>query len=592
MLLELVPTISWSTSIALIAAASLFAGVSVWALVASRRRSAGDHPDAFRAMVEQSPEMITRQTEDGVFLFVSRASEDLLGYSSQELLGRSIFDFIHEEEVATVREYLSTVCRETFPWAFSYRAVRKDGRTIWVETNSMCEMQGDVQEIVGYSRDISDRKRVEDHIAYLAYHDELTGLPNRTLFQDRLTVALAHARRFSRLVAVIFIDLDHFKRINDTLGHSLGDQLLDTVASRLRETTRLSDTVARLGGDEFIVLLSEVAHEEDTARIAKKILDAMAQRFTLEGHHVYVSASMGIAVYPRDGEDSETLLKNADSAMYRAKNSGRNAYSFCTPESNAKFLERLTLENSLRRAFEREEFVVYYQPVISTRSRRPVEMEALIRWNDPDRGVVTPADFLTVAEDSRLMLPIGEWVLRSACRQAREWSDAGRPIRVAVNLSPRQFQAQDLEQVVERALADSSLDPSLLNLEVGEVVAGRDLVFAKQAIGRLKSLGVRIAIDDFGAGTASFGGLKQLAIDVVKIDSRFLRDRDLGRDAAILASVIGAAQALDVGVVGKSVESAAQFEFLQRHNCDEMQGYLFGPPVPPAAALRALMNDH
>lgn len=573
-----------------VAAVSLV-GASIWALRAPRFRGGGPRNESFRHIVEGSPDLIARLTESGIFLYVSAASEKVLLYRPEELVGRSIFDFILAEDAPSVREYLTTVCRESFPWPFSYRIRRKDGRTVWVETSSTCEQKDDLREVIAYSRDVTERKRVEDHISYLAYHDELTGLPNRTLFQDRLTVALAHARRFSRYVAVFFLDLDHFKRINDTLGHALGDQLLDAVASRLRESTRGSDTVARIGGDEFTILLSEVAHEEDTARIARKVLESLAQRFTLDGHHVYVSGSMGIAVYPRDGEDPETLLKNADSAMYRAKNSGRNGYSFCTPESNARFLERLTLENSLRRAFEREEFVVYYQPVMSMRSGRAVEMEALIRWNEPDRGVLSPADFLNVAEDSRLMLPIGEWVLRSACRQAREWADRGHGLRVAVNLSARQFQDPDLEKIVERAVSDAGLDPSLLHLEIAEDVAARDLPFARQTIGRLKTLGVRVAIDDFGAGTASFGELRQLPIDLVKIDSRSLRGNPGSRDAAILSSVIAAAQAFDLGIIGKAVESAAQYDFLQRHHCDEMQGFLFGPPLPPTAILQNT-TDH
>ncbi|HUP64550.1 MAG TPA: EAL domain-containing protein [Thermoanaerobaculia bacterium] len=580
---------AWPTSIVVVALAALtFAAISVWASRSSRRREGS--LELYRSIVEKSPDLISRLTESGTFRYLSVASESLLGYPAEELTGRSIFDIVASEDEASLREYLSTVCREPFPWAFNYRVERKDGRTIWVESNASCEDQNGSHEIIVYSRDVTERKRVEDHIAYLAYHDELTGLPNRTLFHDRLTIALAHARRYTRVVGVIFIDLDHFKRINDTLGHRHGDQLLDAVAQRLRECTRVSDTVARLGGDEFTVLLSEVAHEEDTARIARKVLEGLQQRFTIEGNHLFVSASMGIALFPRDGADAESLLKNADSAMYRAKNSGRNSYSFCTPESNARFLERLTLENSLRRAFEREEFVLYYQPVISTKSGRPVEMEALIRWNDPERGVVSPADFLTVAEDSRLMLPIGEWVLRSACRQARRWVDAGNPMRVAVNLSAQQLQAQDLEAVVGRAVSDGRIEPSLLHLEIAETVAAKDFEFTRDVLGRLKRLGIKVAIDDFGGGTSFFSELRELPIDLVKIDARGLRPKSHTRDAAILSSVISTARALDLGVIGKSVESAAQFEFLQQNHCDEMQGFLLGAPMPPPAS--ALRLDH
>ncbi|HEU5163612.1 MAG TPA: EAL domain-containing protein [Thermoanaerobaculia bacterium] len=582
----------WTIPLALALSALAFAAISLWALTASRRSARRPDDEELRAIVEGSPDLIARHSENGVFCFVSSAAESVFGFKGEELVGRSLLDLVVPDDRRAVREYLETVCRGSFPWPFTYRLTRKDGGIAWIETNASCRGVGSAREVISYSRDVTERKRVEDHIAYLAYHDELTGLPNRTLFNDRLTIALAQARRFGRRVALLFLDLDYFKRINDTLGHRVGDQLLEAVSTRLRDSIRLTDTVARLGGDEFTVLLSEVAHEEDTARIARKILDALSQRFTLEGHHVFVSASMGIAVFPNDGDEPELLLKNADSAMYRAKNSGRNTYSFCTPETNARFHERLTLENDLRRAFEREEFIVYYQPVISARSGKAVEMEALIRWNDPARGVVSPAQFLPVAEDSHLLLAIGEWVLRSACRQAKEWSEQGNPVRIGVNLSARQFHAPDLRKVVERALGDSALDPSALTLEVAEEIAARDLRFAREAVAGLRDLGVRVDLDDFGAGTSSFGGLKELAINGVKIDSRFPADPGRNRDAAILSSLIAAARALDLRVIGKSVESAAQYDFLRQNQCDEMQGFLFGAPMPPGAASRSLRIDH
>jgi diguanylate cyclase (GGDEF)-like protein/PAS domain S-box-containing protein len=580
--------LSTSISFAMAVSGLALAAISLWALAASRRsRREADH-GGLRAIVEGSPDAIARHSDAGVFRFVSAAASSVFGFAADDLVGRSLLEVVVPDDRRAVREYLETVCKGSFPWPFTYRVARKDGAIAWIETNASCRGE----EVISYSRDVTERKRVEDHIAYLAYHDELTGLPNRTLFNDRLTIALAQARRYGRNVALLFLDLDYFKRINDTLGHRVGDELLEAVATRLRESTRVADTVARLGGDEFTILLSEIAHEEDTARIARKILESLSQRFTLDGHHVYVSASMGIAMFPEDGEEPEQLIKNADSAMYRAKNSGRNTYSFCTPESNARFLERLALENDLRRAFEREEFVVYYQPVVSARSGRAVEMEALIRWNDPARGVVSPAQFLPVAEDSRLLLAIGEWVLRSACRQAKEWDSLGTPVRMGVNLSTRQFQAPDLRKVVERALSDASLDPAALTLEVAEDIAARDFRFARETLTSLRSLGVRVDLDDFGAGTSSFAGLRELPIDGVKIDSRFAADAARARDAAILSSVIAAARALDLRVIGKSVESAAQYDFLRQNHCDVMQGFLFGPPMPPSAAARSLRTEH
>jgi len=591
----LAESISFSgpTLLILLVSAAFFVGALFLAL---QRRGRGRPKEEalYREMVDRSSDLITRQTESGVYLFASPTSKRLLGYEPQELVGHSVFEIVHSDDIAAVREYLATVSREVFPHAFSYRLRHADGSHKWMETtSSRVESATGTAELLAYSRDIGERKQIEAHIEYAAYHDELTGLANRTLFKDRLTIALASARRFSRKMAVVFLDLDHFKRVNDTMGHRIGDLLLEETATRLHDCVRVTDTVARVGGDEFTILLSEIMQEDDAARVAGKILELLSNRFVLEGHHVYAGASIGIALYPQDGEDTETLLKNADSAMYRAKNSGRNCYKFATPGSNARLTERLTLENNLRRAFEREEFVVYYQPIFDVSSKRIVAMEALIRWDDPERGLLSPGEFLNVAEEARLMLPMGEWVMRSACRQARTWQDAGTPLRVSVNLSDRQFHHAELSATVERALSDASLDPRMLELEIPEISAAKDYAASTEATKVLRGLGVCLALDDFGLGNGSFGQIRKLAVDQVKLAPSLVGSVGHGSgDSAILSSVIAAARALDLSVVAKGVESQQQAELLRALQCDQMQGYLFGEPRPPDTVERTLRFDH
>jgi len=590
------PTINTPSIITLSIALLLFLIVCLLLMRESlANRALAESESKYRSIADRSSDLISRMKEDGTFVYVSPSARSVLGAEPGEIVGKQLMEMVHSDDLPSIREYLSTIARQPFPYGFSYRIRRADGRYDWVETTSYMEEWTSGREILSFSKDISDRKRIEEQIEYLAYHDEVTGLPNRALFNDRLTVALAQARRFNRIVSVMFLDLDHFKRINDTLGHRVGDLLLEGVGSRLRECVRMSDTVARIGGDEFTILLPELSHEEGAARVAQKILEHLSTRFTLEGHHVYCSASIGIAFLGKDGDDAEALLKNADSAMYRAKNSGRNQFMVCTPEGNARFLERLSLENNLRRAFEREEFVVYYQPVFDLDSRSIVSMEALIRWENPDRGLISPADFIAVAEEARLLVPMGEWVLRSACRQARAWQEAGMPIRVSVNLSDKQLQQADLVTTVQRALGDAQLDAGQLDLEIPEASAARDLQHSIRLLGSLKDLGVQIAIDDFGTGNSSFGQLKKLPIDQVKMDSSFLHGVGMvsdGGDRAILSSMIHAARALNLDVVGKGVESKEQCEFLRTNDCNQMQGYFFGAPLPALAADRALRMDH
>jgi diguanylate cyclase (GGDEF)-like protein/PAS domain S-box-containing protein len=540
--------------------------------------------ERYRLMAENSTDMISRHTPEGVYLYASPACRTLLGYEPQELAGRQALSLFHPADVERIRGGLPRVFGNDL--TSTYRIQRKDGSYAWFETTSRTVLSpstGEVQEIIAVSRDITERKHAEEQVAYQAYHDALTGLPNRMLFNDRLTLAIANAHRGRHPLAVAFLDLDHFKRINDTLGHSLGDRLLQSVAARVTGCLREGDTVARLGGDEFTLILHDISQGDDAAKIAQKILEAIAAPFEVDGHRLYVTTSVGISLYPEDGTDAETLLKNADTAMYRAKESGRNNYQLCAPAMTSRALERLSLENSLRRALERHEFTVFYQPVREVRGHRFTAVEALVRWRHPERGLIGPGEFIPVAEESRLILPLGEWVLREACRQAQDWHTSGLPgLRVAVNLSARQFQQQGLVETVERVLAETSFPASCLELEITESIAMNNLEVTHVILRSLRELGVKISIDDFGTGHSSLGYLKRFPIDALKIDQTFVQDVTTDpHDAAIVAAVISLGHSLGLRVVAEGVETVEQLSYLQNEGCDEMQGFLLSQPLEP-----------
>jgi diguanylate cyclase (GGDEF)-like protein len=382
-------------------------------------------------------------------------------------------------------------------------------------------------------------------------------------------------------LAVMFIDLDHFKVINDTLGHTAGDELLLSVAERLSRCIREGDTVARLGGDEFTLLIANLHDPDDAAKIAEQVLEAVEEPMIIGERQLFITASIGIALSPADGVDAENLLKNADSALYRAKESGRNNYQLCTDDMKVRALERLSLENSLRRALERGELTLHYQPVIHLSSARVSGMEALIRWQHPDRGITYPDSFIPLAESSRLIVPIGDWVLRQACGQAKQWQDSGlNDFRVSVNLSPRQFQQRDLIHTVRTTLEETGLDPESLELEITESTAMQNIELTIETLRELKNMGIAISIDDFGIGYSSLNYLKRFPIDTVKIDKSFVRDLETdASDAAIVTAVIGIARILNLRVIAEGVENEHQLSFLQRKQCEEMQGFLFSRPL-------------
>jgi len=493
---------------------------------------------------------------------------------------------VHPDDRQSMADYFAhDVIEEHGRFDREYRIVsHDDGIERWVLGLGKLEFdaRGQPLRMVGTIQDITERKRAEETIRHLAYHDALTDLPNRTLFEDRLTVALAQVRRKEQLVAVMFLDLDRFKVVNDTVGHTFGDQLLQAVAERLTGLLRDGDTVARMGGDEFTVLLPDIVGVEDATEIAERAIEACRQPWNIDGQEFHVSTSIGIAIYPGDGEDAESLIRNADTAMYRAKELGRDNYQLYTPAMNAQMVERLELESSLRRGLEQVEFVVHYQPQVDISTGRIVGTEALVRWQHPERGLVSPAEFIPAAEETGLIVPLGAWVLQTACAQNAAWQQAGHaPMPVAVNLSARQFHERDLLDTVKQVLEESGMDPQYLQLEITEGVAMRDADSTIKTLTKLREMGVQIAIDDFGTGHSSLSYLRSFPIDVLKIDSSFVRDLIVDPDdTAITAAIIAMAKSLRIKVIAEGVETEEQLAFLKEHGCDEMQGFLFSKAVP------------
>jgi len=544
--------------------------------------------------VEHASDSIFLSNSQGHFVYVNKAACDSLGYSREELLCLSVPDlnprFRKEEEWPTFWEELKRQGSITFEG----RNIGKQGRVFPAEvTANYLEFDGQEYSFA-FVRNITERKVAEERIKSLAYNDALTGLPNRTLLRDRLAKALAGARRQKGKVALLFLDLDRFKDINDLLGHSVGDLLLQEVAERLKRFARDQDTVARLGGDEFLIMLTQVKDVSDAAVAAERLTDAMTHEFVIQGHSLHVSCSVGISIFPEHGADAETLIKDADAAMYSAKENGRNNFRFFTEEMNAQVMERLTLESSLRRALPEKELFLMYQPQMDIATGKIIGLEALLRWQHPDLGLVPPDKFIRVAENSGLILPIGEWVLRTACSQARKWQEEGLPaVTVAVNVSAVQFRQEGFCELIRRALDETGLTPQYLELELTEslLLANADVTLS--VLKELKSMGVTLAIDDFGTGYSSFSYLRQFRVSKLKIDRSFIRDVAVKPDdAAITTAIISMARSLNLKVIAEGVENEAQMTFLRAHQCDEIQGYYFSKPLTVDKVADKLRGNH
>jgi diguanylate cyclase (GGDEF)-like protein/PAS domain S-box-containing protein len=559
--------------------------------ISERKRSQAElenREQRFRALVEKSWSGVALLDPDLAFCYSGASTERLLGYTEDDLAGSSFLAYIHPRERETMRELFGALAAgEAHESQAELRFRHRNGMWIWLEAFAQNMLhEPSVGAIVLNYRDVTQRKATEKQLEYQAYYDALTGLPNRLLFRDRVVNAIAQAQRNRRGVAVMYLDLDHFKLVNDSLGHSLGDALLSEVAARLQGCVRASDTISRLGGDEFTILLIDTSSSEAIAGVARKILQSLAHPFRVEGHELFVTASIGISIFPGDGDEVETLLKSADSAMYRAKELGRNQAQMFTTSMNERYGRRLALEQSLHHALERDELVVHYQPIFDRNRKKIVSLEALVRWNHPTRGLVQPIDFIGLAEETGLIVPIGEWMLRSVCRDLRGWREAGLPsIRIGVNIAAPQFQQLSFALVVGSILREYACDPGVLELEITETVAVQNIEITMNAMRDLKELGIRIAIDDFGTGQSSLVYLKRFPIDTVKIDRAFVRDVTTDESAAAIVSyVINLAHTLRLAVVAEGVETEEQWSFLKLNACDHMQGFLFSHPLPAGEA--------
>jgi diguanylate cyclase (GGDEF)-like protein/PAS domain S-box-containing protein len=539
----------------------------------------------FRQLVSMSSDWYWEQDSAFRFTMITGGFAEKAGVLVDHLLGKTRWEYLPtlgdteygRRHIAQVRAFQSFADLE-------YQILDDNGQTRWFLVNGQ-PVFDELGQFTGYrgtGSDITERKLTEQRVHHVAQHDALTGLPNRSLLQDRLGQAVAYATRSGHPVWVMLIDLDRFKYVNDSMGHKAGDVLLMTVAARLRSSLRDADTVARLSGDEFVVIVSERGDQQLTPEIVQRVMNSVAQPVMLGTKEFFVTCSIGVAVYPSESTDADTLIEHADIAMYRAKKLGRNNFQFYTPAMNEESLERVRIESALRNAVERDEFVLYYQPQLDMKTGKVCGMEALIRWQHPELGMVPPGRFIGIAEETGMIVAIGAWVLRTACAQNKAWQDAGfDKLRVAVNLSARQFGAADLIENLASVLLDTGLEPKYLEIELTESLFMSDITPAVDLLHRMKALGVNLSIDDFGTGYSSLSYLSRFPIDVLKIDRSFVADitRD-ANDEAIVTSIIALAHNLKLAVIAEGVETEEQLDYLRRHGCDEMQGYYFSKPLP------------
>ena len=552
-----------------------------------------DSEQRYHLVMEGAGDAIVLMDNETRIVEVNRRAMEQFGYSREELTYKFISELFPLELQETVQHRFKNILATGQTIDSSTVIIRKDQTTFPVDAvESRVEFRGR-QMVLSIFRDVSERKAAEERIHYLAYHDSLTGLPNRTLLIDRLEQAIREAHRNNSMVGVIFIDLDNFKTVNDTLGHDFGDELLQSASMRIRTSLRDSDTVARLGGDEFIVLITNPDSPTDVAVVAQKIIQSMSIPFVISGQTFHITCSIGMSIYPRDGQDSGVLLRTADEALYQVKKEGRNRSAFHTPEMHAAAIEHVQLENDLREGLRKNQFILYYQPQVNLQTGRIIGAEALIRWQHPERGLILPGKFIPLAEEKGLILAMGNWILHEACQQNRRWQLAGMPIvPVSVNLSAVQCREPSLTEAIRRALQDTGLDPQYLELEITESTLMAQTESLRTRMIEIKSCGIHFALDDFGTGYSSLSYLTRFPIDALKIDSSFIRDMiDDPKDLAVVDTVVNLAENLQLRTIAEGVERIEQITLLKLLGCQNMQGYYFSKPVPADEFAKMIMED-
>lgn len=559
------------------------------------RRLADEKMRLAAKVFENTSEGVLVTDPNGVIVFTNQAFQEITGYSDADVLGKTPNILSSGQHKQEFYQQMWQSLLEKGEWQGEIWNRRKNGEVYpeWLTLSAIKDIAGKTVQYAALLSDLTTRKQNEDRIKHLAYHDALTGLPNRYLFLDRLTLALTRALRHEKRLAVLFLDLDRFKDVNDTFGHTVGDQLLQEVGRRLQSCVREEDTVARMGGGEFTVLLPDIEKEE-TEEVANRILEMFGQPFFLEGEELILTPSIGIAMASDKGMDAQTILRHADMAMYKAKENGKNTYGLYQSELSVQVHNRLTLEQRLRKALEREEFVLYYQPQVDVASGKLMGIEALLRWQHPEAGLIPPLRFIPIAEETGLILPIGEWVLRTAIAQNVAWQRNGLPpLRIAVNLSVRQLQQEDLVKQVAEILQDEGMEGRWLELEITESVAMQNVGLTSRVLSQLKGMGIHIAIDDFGTGYSSLNYLKRFPIDTLKIDQSFIRESLYNSEnEAIVSTILGLARNLNYCAIAEGVENEAQLEFLKEKECDGFQGYFISRPLPAGEMTAFLSLTH
>lgn len=562
-----------------------------------------------RYIVNTSPDIIYILDQDGHFTFINERIESLLGFSKEEIVGKHYSFLVHHDDMEQAKyvfneRRIGTRAAKNIELRLKCKDDGKsrhfNNRTLPIELSAMgMYTVEDVENnsytgTYGVARDVTERKIAEDTINFQAYHDLLTKLPNRALLHDRLSLAISQAQREDEKLAVMFLDLDRFKNINDSLGHMIGDELLQQVSLRLKDCIRAADTLARFGGDEFTLMLPKLQNgQEDASKLAEKITQTLKQPFIVDGHELYVSASIGIALYPKDGNDMNSLIKHADVAMYHVKGQGKNGYKFYSTEMNVPYIEKLSMDTGIHKALDNDEFKLVYQPQINLRTGEIVGVEALLRWDHPEHGSISPSEFIPFAEESGLIIDIGNWVLKTACMELSQWRNADLPeIRMSVNISSRQLAEDNIVKTIINTLQDYNVPGHCLELEITEHAIMSDMDSVIRKLKKLSAHNITIAIDDFGTGYSSLSYLHKLPIQTLKIDRTFLKESRINKgDNTIINTIVAMAKGLDLNVVAEGVESQAQLEYLRAIDCSEAQGFLFGKPLPPDVISQLLVQE-